>query len=192
MAEALIYAGVDVANLANNHTMDYGVEGLRATQSILDKSGIEATGVGELTQIKVGETNFGFLGFNFVSNGPSEEDYQLIRESNTMVDVLIVGVHWGLEYVSEASYIQRETAKLLVEAGADVVAGHHPHVVQEREEIGGKPVFYSLGNLVFDQGFEVTRPGLAIRLTFEHGELVSTQELPTYMSSWVQPEFVEK
>jgi poly-gamma-glutamate synthesis protein (capsule biosynthesis protein) len=134
---------------------------------------------------------YGFLGFDFISKTPKESDYELIAKSVDEVDVLIVGVHWGVEYKSEPVEIQKQWARELVEAGADIIVGHGSHWVQEVEYINGKPIYYSLGNFVFDQMWsEETRKGLIMKLTFRNGNLIKEEELPTYMSSWAQPEFI--
>ena len=190
MVEGLTYAGIDIVTLANNHTRDYLEEGQIETRNVLRESGIMVTGLGGLETIRVGETDFGFLGFNFISSNPTEEDFELVRRSSAQADVLMVGIHWGGEYRGVPSTLQQEWARRIVENGADVVVGHHPHWVQNTEYINGKPVYYSLGNFVFDQMWsEETRRGMAVRLTFQGSTLISSEELPIYMSSWAQPEF---
>ncbi len=192
LVKGLTFAGVDVVTLANNHSKNYGLEGLNESVTILNKNGILTTGLGNLVTKKIGGTIFGFLGFDFSSQEPNKSDYDLISEYKGRVDVLIVGVHWGAEYKSEAPRRQKEWAKKFVESGADVVVGHGPHWVQGEEYINGKPVFYSLGNFVFDQMWsEETKQGLAVKLTFRGNKLVKEEKLPVYMSSWAQPEFVE-
>ena len=132
------------------------------------------------------------MGFEFIDKQPTEADYKLVSDSDKKVDILIVGVHWGVEYKSTASAKQKEIAKKLVENGADVIAGHHPHWVQEMEYIDNKPVYYSLGNFVFDQMWsQKTREGLAIKLTFKDGRIVKEEKLPIFMRNWSQPEWVE-
>lgn len=192
LVKGLTFAGVDVVTLANNHSRNYGWEGLDGTVAILNKNGILTTGLGNLVTKKLKGTTFGFLGFDFSSQEPKEGDYNLISKSKKTVDVLIVGVHWGAEYRNEPSKGQKEWAKKLVESGADVVVGHGPHWVQEEEYINGKPVFYSLGNFIFDQMWsEKTKQGLAVKLTFKGNKLIKEEKLPIYMSSWAQPEFAE-
>ena len=209
MVEGLTFSGIDVVNLANNHTLNYGKEGLEETKNFLTSSKIDYVGVGNLVTKEVEGNTFGFLGFDMVDNQLSKGNLELIKTSDTKVDVLIVGVHWGTEYTQKASEIQREWANLIIENGADVIVGHHPHWVQEIEYIsqqnttganlnhptGGvvaaPVVYYSLGNFVFDQMWsQKTREGLAIRLTFRDSELIGEEKLPTYMTSWAQPEFV--
>jgi len=216
MVEGLVFAGVDVVNLANNHTLNYGHAGLDETKKILGENGIAVTGVNNLPDRQAGLTmkqlknaTFGFLGFNFVENGPSEEDLNLVYEAKESVDVLIVGVHWGVEYTDKPTTNQREWARELVEAGADVIAGHHPHWIQDVEQVGqihtrgaginppegwkSVPVYYSLGNFVFDQMWsEKTRRGMVVELIFDGKQLISQQSHKTYMSSWAQPEFLTK
>jgi len=191
MVEGLVAAGVNIVNLANNHTRNYGENGLSETIEILDEKEILTTGLGELVVREVKGIKYGFLGFDFISRTPKENDYELVKESVNEVDVLIVGVHWGAEYKREPAEIQKQWAKELVEAGADVVVGHGSHWVQEIEYINEKPVYYSLGNFIFDQMWsEETKTGLVMKLTFRDGELVKEEKLPTYMSSWAQPEFI--
>jgi len=190
LTSGLKLAGVDVVTLANNHAGDYGKGGIEKTVEFLKEAGIEAVGLGNLVIKEKKGIKFGFLGFDFVSKSPKDEDFKLVSDSDKKVEVLIVGVHWGEEYKDKANKFQREWAKMLVEKGADVVIGHHPHWVQDSEPIEGKPVYYSLGNFVFDQMWsEKTREGLVIKLTFRDGRLISEEKLPVYMSSWAQPEF---
>lgn len=197
MVEGLVYAGVDVVTLANNHSRNYGQDGLRETVKFLSDVGIKSTGLDELIVVDEGGTKFGFLGFDFLSNVPRDEDFSLVKRSDEQVDVLVVGVHWGWEYQDTANQNQRQWARQLVENGADLVVGHHPHWVQPFDYAQGKdgemkPVYYSLGNFVFDQMWSrKTREGLALELVYENEKLVSEGKLPIYMENWAQPEFIE-
>ncbi len=194
MLEGLTYAGVDVVSLANNHVQDYGEKGLAETVGLLSDAGILTTGMGELVTRQIKNMNFGFLGFNMVGRRSNFSDNELwvVRKSSERVDVLVVSVHWGTEYKKKSNDFQRVWARELVNSGADVVVGHHPHVVQEVGYIQQKPVFYSLGNFVFDQMWsEETRRGLVVKLTFEDGSLVGEERRFVYMQEWARPEFVE-
>lgn len=188
MVLGLTFAGIDVVTLANNHTLNYGKEGLEKTSKFLEENGIKVTGMNNLIIQTKRETKFGFLGFDLVYKNLTPEQLELIKDSKTKVDVLIVGVHWGNEYQDKASKVQKDQAGQIVEAGADVIVGHHSHWVQEREEIRGKPVYYSLGNLVFDQMWsEETKKGLLVKLTFENKKLVQEEKIPTYIEKVGQP-----
>lgn len=192
MIEGLIFAGIDIVNLANNHTLNYGRDGFNETKEYLNKNKIDYVGDGNLVIKNIGGTNFGFLGFDFLTEEPKEEDYQLVESSNKKVDVLIVMIHWGVEYVAFPNNMQKSTANNLVNSGADIIVGNHPHWVQSIEYIDGKPIFYSLGNFVFDQDWsEETKKGLAIRLTYEGDNLSEIEKLPIYMKSFAQPEWSE-
>ena len=192
MDNGLVQAGIDVITLANNHTRNYGEEGIEDTKEILETNEISYVGFDNLVIEERAGYKFGFLGFDFLTNKPDEADFELIRQSDEKVDVLFAGVHWGAEYKDDPAEIQREWAERMIEEGVDVIVGHGPHWVQGREEIEGKPVYYSLGNFIFDQMWsERTKEGLVVRFVFENGELVREERLPTYMSSWAQPEFIE-
>jgi len=188
MVSGLKFAGIDVATLANNHTLNYGEEGLKKTSKILEENEIKVVGMDNLVIQTKKETKFGFLGFNFTQKNIKQTNLDLVKDSKGKVDVLIVSVHWGEEYQAKANKVQKEIAKKLVEAGADIVVGHHPHWVQDEEEINGKPVYYSLGNLVFDQMWsEETKKGIIVKLTFENQKLVKEEKLPIYIEKIGQP-----
>jgi len=191
MVEGLKFAGVDIVSLANNHILNYGKEGKMETEKILSDNGIKWVGDGNLETVERNGTEFGFLGFDFVDILPKDSDYQLIKDSRNKVDVLIVMVHWGAEYTPRPTEIQKLIANNLVNAGADVIVGSHSHWVQPIDYINEKPVFYSLGNFVFDQPWsEETKKGLAVQLTFQNGKLINTDNLPIYMNSFAQPDWV--
>lgn len=190
MLEGLKLAGVNVANLANNHSRNYGEAGLEETKSHLEERGIAHTGLGKLVVKKEKGIKFGFLGFDFLSKSPKDDDFDLVRKSKEEADVLIVGVHWGLEYTGEPSTLQREWASRLVTEGGAIVVGHGPHWVQGKEESEEGLIYYSLGNFVFDQMWsERTKEGLLVKLTFRDGKLREEELLPIYMQNWAQPEF---
>jgi len=189
MGEDLALAGIDIVTLANNHTLNFGQEGLIETQNFLLSQGVDYVGQGNLVIKQINGTKFGFLGFDFTLASLNDEELNLIRESKISVDVLIVAAHWGEEYQPKANYLQKNIAENMVQSGADIIIGSHPHWVEDSEYIEGKPVYYSLGNLVFDQMWsEETRKGLLLKLTFEDGKIINTQEIYTYMSDFAQPQ----
>ena len=191
MVEGLVFSNINVVNLANNHILNFGKEGLEDTKRYLDSSDILYTGVNNLATKEIDNTTFGFLGFDFTVNVPTQKDWDLIKESDSKVDILIVGVHWGEEYKEKANSNQRVWAKKMIENGADVVSGHHPHWVEDYEYIDGKPVYYSLGNFVFDQMWsEETKKGLLVKLTFEDKNLTGEEFINTYIENIGQPKIV--
>jgi len=191
LVEGLKFAGVDVVSIANNHSGNYGAKGISETEDYLKEAGIDLVGSDNLVIKEVNGAKFGFLGFDFVDKIPQSSDYQLVRDSDSKVDVLVVMPHWGTEYTAVAGEFQQETARSLIDAGADVVAGSHPHWVQNIEYINERPVFYSLGNFIFDQPWsEETKKGLAVRLTYHGVKLQKVEQLPIYMKNVAQPEWV--
>lgn len=191
MLSGLKFAGINIVNIANNHMKNYGQGGLVQTQNYLTTEKFDYVGLDNLVIKDIEGIKFGFLGFDFVSQKPKEFDYLLINNSKKQVDVLIVMVHWGNEYTSTPTLSQKEIAAELIKAGADVISGSHPHWIQDVDTIDGKPIFYSLGNFVFDQPWsEETKKGLAIRLTYQKNTLVKIEKMPIYMGGFAQPEWV--
>ncbi len=192
MLKGLTDSGIDVVNLANNHTLNWGKNGFEETKKHLENVGIDYVGDGNLVVKEVAGTKFGFLGFDYVVTHPKQHDLDLITESKKDVDVLVVAVHWGVEYTDKPNTFQKTVAKSLLSAGADVIAGTHPHWVQTHETIDGKPVFYSFGNFVFDQMWsEETKKGAVGELTYQNKVIVGEKMLPVYMENFAQPKFVE-
>lgn len=194
MLDSLTHGGVDIVNLANNHTLNYGQKGFEETKQHLSNENIRYTGAGNLHKETINGTTFGFIGFDKSQQANpvlTTEERSLITTSNESVDVLIVSMHWGVEYQDTALPSQVELAKELVDLGADVIVGHHPHWVQNIDHFNGVPVYYSLGNFIFDQMFEdKVREGLVVRLTFDKEKIVREEILPIFMNNWSQPEFV--
>ena len=181
----------DAVGLANNHAGDHGPEALMQTLGLLDRHGIRHFGAGsDLTHahapliIERNGLRIALLGYNefFPRSFEADvdrpgiawsEDAQVrhdiaLARSRHGADLVIPVMHWGWEYEPLADSRQRALARLMIEAGADAVVGGHPHVTQDIEIVAGKPVFYSLGNFVFD-GFTETahRTGWLLRLELD-------------------------
>ncbi|MFA5830589.1 MAG: CapA family protein [Candidatus Paceibacterota bacterium] len=169
MAEAAKRAGVNVVTLANNHSSDFGAIGYEETVSALNEIGIATIGkhsdyLYERDGIKVI-----FMGLDDTLTRLSTSTIaESVRSAKKENEFLIAAVHFGEEYATTSNARQKVLAYALIDAGADVVIGHHSHSVQELEKYNGKPIFYSLGNFIFDQYFsEETQRGLAVRITIE-------------------------
>lgn len=176
---AMDEAGFSTAALANNHTMDYGENALVDTLQAFDYSGIDGIGAGanmkeaqerisyqEKNGMTIATLSFSDIGGEAaVANEESpgilnfnpEVFVPMTAEANKHADLVIVHAHWGHEYNSRVSDRQRELAYALSHAGADIIIGHHPHVLESAEVYDGTAIFYSLGNFVFDQGWTRTR-----------------------------------
>jgi len=164
----------EILGLANNHMLDFGEDGYNQTKEFLGSAGIKYFGdfknrpenlfaIIEKNKIKIG-----FVGYHALDFKNLEEIVKEIKDIKSKTDFVIVFAHWGGEYQTKPVISQKEEAKMFIDAGADFVLGSHPHVVQPNEEYKGKPIFYSLGNFVFDQYFsEATMEGLAIKILLE-------------------------
>jgi len=170
-AGGLKWAGFDILNLSNNHIMDYGESGVFETQKILDDFRIKYFGCGRnineakmMRIISVNSINIGFVGYtDIVIDSPvfAKEDksgiakFEVdiakdeIEQNKKLVDILVVNLHWGIEYFHLPMPDQINYARKLVDAGADIIIGHHPHIIQGIEKYKHGIIVYSLGNFVF-------------------------------------------
>lgn len=171
--------GVDIVALANNHALDYGEEALLDTCKTLDQAGILHVGAGEnleaakrLEVVEAGGRTFGFLAASRVfpkadwAAGPDHAGMltaydstvllEEIKKARESCDFLTVYVHWGIERNTEHESYQRELGRQYIDAGADLVIGSHPHVLQGIEYYKGKPIVYSLGNFIFGSSIPKT------------------------------------
>lgn len=141
-----------ILNLNNNHMLNYGDDGLSQTKSLLKN--IPNFYDNFLTK-NINGINFGFLGFDFITY-PSLDKQKIlasIKAYDSQVDYLIVSIHWGNEYLPKPEQWRITLAHQMVDAGADIIHGHHPHVWQGYEIYKDRPIFYSFGNFVFDQSW---------------------------------------
>lgn len=174
VAPVLARVGVTDMTLANNHAYDYGVEGYVHTRTTLTDAGIAAYGsparvsAQEVGYRTVGGVTIAVVPIHAVGSTPSEESLrELFAEVVAQSDLQIVSIHWGTEYAPTANEAQRQLAHMLVDLGADAIMGHHPHVVQDVELYRNAPIFYSLGNTIFDQYWnDAVQEGLAISVSF--------------------------
>lgn len=193
-ADILFKSGVNVLNIANNHIMEHGELGFRSTIETLRKNGIIA--VGEAREGLPVITTFQHEGIRFAMAGFCDErvcsvvnsgcyakiDEQtvmqtLLRMKNNGANVIIFIFHWGNEYITLPSMEQRQLAYKLIDSGATLVVGHHPHVIQPYEKYNGGHIIYSLGNFCFDdvQSSQFGK-GMVANVTF-NGSKVEKVEL---------------
>ncbi|MFA7468775.1 MAG: CapA family protein, partial [Desulfotomaculaceae bacterium] len=168
---ALKDAGFDILSLANNHVPDFGAQGLIDTMNYLDSAAIGYAGAGSNEEaaltpwyMEVKGIKLAFLAFNdpavvpdsyLAGDGPGTAGLEpkkvtaAVREAAGNADFTVVSLHAGTEYASEPDDTQVHFARLAIDAGADLVLGSHPHVVQKVEQYRGKYILYSLGNFIF-------------------------------------------
>ena len=185
---SLAFSGFDVLALANNHALDWGVQAIEDTMMLLEQGGILYAGVGPTRNealkpavVNVNGTSVAFLSYNciypFTVGGSKnrmvtltldeERTEQEIAAVKSEHDVLVVLVHGGTEYLLHPEEEKVRMLRKLVDFGADIVLGTHPHVIQDIEVYRDGLIFYSLGNLVFDQNWSLeTSRGLLVEISF--------------------------
>ena len=166
-AKLLFENKINIANLANNHSFDCGKKGVSDTKENLDYFGIDYFGGDKLSNSyvikEVGGKKTAFVGIDDTFRRININNfYQLITDLKKENDYLVVNIHWGYEYNKLPSKRQTEIAHKLIDSGADVVIGHHPHIIQPMEIYKNKAIFYSLGNFVFDQIPKETNEGFGV------------------------------
>ena len=208
--EGLRFAGFDVVSVANNHIWDYGKQAFLDTLSHLREGGIVAVGGGETFEeahtpkvMNVRGTRIAFLAYTnlispFLGRASStpavarfnDEVLQTdIQKAKAVADFIVVSFHWGDEYETAHNKEQERVAKLVIDAGAQLVVGHHPHVVQEIEAYRGGYILYSLGNFIFDQNFsEDTKRGLLVEVKIKDDKILSVTPTSIAFSDDFQPD----
>ncbi len=206
---ALKEAGFDIVSFANNHVGDWNMVAFKDTITGLSDVGILQAGAGmtkkEAEEPKIiikNGTRFGFIGFSDVGpswmvakeNNPgillaSDPRFsEIIKNAKENSDILIVSFHFGTEYKKIHNKHQEMLARSAVDNGADMVIGHHPHVIQDIEIYNGKPIVYSLGNFIFDQYFSKdTMRGMLFEAVFSGTKLKETKYRIIELNKFYQP-----
>lgn len=176
-ASILSGSSVEAANLANNHSKDYGASSYDDTIANLEEAGITTFGYEnvallEIKGVKVGLTGIYELAEHLGKKQQVKENIAALKEAGAQL--IIVNFHWGIEREYTPNSIQKELAHLAIDEGADLVIGHHPHVLQGIEKYKNKYIAYSLGNfcfggnsnpgdkdtMIFQQTFTITKDGV--------------------------------
>jgi hypothetical protein len=210
---SLVKAGLDWVSLANNHIGDAGRTGMLQTMRNLDKHGLAHGGLGKnataahkATLLDAGDVTVGMLAYDQIaavynadadtagsaraSKKALKADIKAARAAGA--DVVIVFPHWGVEYRAAPSEAQRRIGRAAIDAGADMVIGNHPHWAEGMEVYQGKPIWYALGNFVFDQTWsEYTMEGLTLELTFRGDELAQVRMRPHLILGKAQPNVMD-
>ena len=200
-----------IVSLANNHTPNFGEKGLKDTFEYLNKADILYVGAGEnlaqartpkytkINDIKIAwlaRTEQLYAPDNYAAGAKSagtafwnkEEILSAVAEAKKQADVVFVSMHAGTEYADEPTEDQMAFARAAIKAGAEIVIGPHPHVVQMAEKYQGKYIFYSLGNFIFDQMWsKETREGLALKITLTKTGIKQIVATPILIEDFCQP-----
>ena len=190
-AQSLKDAGFTGVTLENNHAADLGSDGRERTRSLVEKSLLTAVDFENSPRIlRINDTRFAFLSISLIPAAdaraqqiPSSEVSEKLRVAREHADIVIVSIHWGTEYQRLPDATQQRQARWLIQQGADLIVGHHPHVVQMPECVEGHPVFFSLGNHLFDQTYPPTKEGLIADCRLSGGRL-TCQGIRTHTENW--------
>jgi hypothetical protein len=177
--KVLRQAGFRALGTANNHGGDLGEAGRTTTRQALTRAGLESlTFEGSPTFHRFGSMTVGMVAVSMVAGAgsqrvavPSPLLRQKLRLARRLANLVVVTVHWGSELLEWPNAEQRRAADWLVRHGADLVIGHHPHVIQPMECLQGKPVFHSLGNHLFDQKYPASKEGILADCRIAHEAL---------------------
>lgn len=179
-----------LVNLGNNHIHNFGRAGVDQTKQLLSEhqlsyfgnTGSEATPSARVTIKQMGPHTIAFVNHNQFTVDGFTTALEDLAYATQATDLVIVMTHWGNEYETEAKGVIVDQAHQLVDLGADLIIGTHPHVVQQHEEYRGKRIYYSLGNLVFDQYFsKETQQGLLVGVTIHPSGELAFEEFPITM-----------
>ena len=196
--KGLTYAGIDAANLANNHTTNYGLEGLAETVNILEAESIKPYGTDDQVQyIEVKGKKFALVGFvelgnnwEGLNNATQENVSKMVSLAAKNSDVVIVSFHWGEEYTHIPTKNMIALAHKAIDSGADIILGNHPHWIQSNEIYKDKFITYAQGNTIFDQDWsKETKEGVIYKFVYKNGNFEKIEEKYTIIEDNSQPRF---
>ncbi len=194
-------AGFDIFSLANNHIIDWGLAACIDTRDLVERCGLIAVGAGATDDdartpriVRKNGLTFAFAAYvgkplaSMLPAGPArascEEIIEEIERVRDQVDFVIISMHWGTEYVHIPEKHQVQWARRMIDAGADLIIGHHPHVLQSFEVYNGRFILYSLGNFVFDQHKLYQRQSGVFSCVFRKGCIDSVMFHPVLLQDF--------
>lgn len=209
MLDILLKSGFNLINLANNHALDYGRRALLDCIRRLRKKGFKTLGAGNTLHeaykpliLKVNSIKIAFLSYCTIPTGvpirknlPQTAVFNkdtakyYLKKLKDSVNFIVVSMHWGTEYTHRPNPRQRRIAHFLIDNGADIVIGHHPHVVQEIEYYHSGLIIYSLGNFIFDQRGKERNEGIIFTCKLTKNGIKDVVFIP-YKIKRAQPEFL--
>ncbi len=213
LVDGLVDAGMDYVSLANNHIRDAGGQGLLQTITNLTKRGLKVSGAGKNLKaarkpavLEAAGTKVAILAYDAIAGGYHatatkigsaplkgtyvKQDVAAARKAGA--DVVIVFPHWGTEYDPTPFGSQQKLARMVIDSGADMVIGNHAHWAAAMEVYKGKPIWYALGNFIFDQTWsEPTMEGVTLELTFRGKDLAQVRMRPHIILDKAQPNLLD-
>ena len=213
LIDGLVKAGIDYVGIANNHIGDAGNNGILQTIANLKKRGLKYSGAGKDLAaaqrpaiLDANGTKVAILAYDAIAPGyhaargepgSSKLTIKAVQAGvkaarKAGAKVVIVFPHWGTEYRYSPFQNQQRLARQIIDAGADMIIGNHAHYAAAVEVYKGKPIWYALGNFVFDQTWsEPTMEGISLELTFQGAELQQIRMRPHIILDKAQPNFMD-
>jgi poly-gamma-glutamate synthesis protein (capsule biosynthesis protein) len=213
LIDGIADAGIDYLSLANNHIRDAGGRGVLQTIRNVTKRGIVVSGAGKdlaaarkPAMMEAGGMKVAILAYDAIAGGYHATATRIgsaplkaavvradVAAARTAgADVVIVFPHWGTEYDRTPFRSQQNLARMIIDSGADLVIGNHAHYAAAMEVYKGRPIWYALGNFVFDQTWsEPTMEGITLELTFQGAELRQVRMRPHIILDKAQPNFLD-
>lgn len=186
-AELLYRHNIRMVSLGNNHMLNFSLAGLRETKAWLKSASVGYFGDPEesednrVARIQIHGVPFSFVNWSDWTSDKTDHTVAQVAKEKAAERVVVVYTHWGDEYVPPPERV-RALAHEFVNAGADIVIGSHPHIIQEHEVYAGKNIYYSLGNFIFDQYWEDSvRRGLLLSVVFGKNGVESVTEIPVQL-----------
>lgn len=185
-ADLLYRHNIRIVNLGNNHIGNFGTGGVIATMHALDDAGVGYFGdplASRMATPTIRGVRIALISYNEFAGGSTKRiastTIQQIRAARAEGRIPIVYTHWGVEYAPTAPAYIRDRAHAFVDAGAEIVIGSHPHVVEDNEVYQGKHIYYSLGNFIFDQYFnDAVSHGILLQVVFTSAGVQSVRTVP--------------
>ena len=201
--DSLSYCGINLVSIANNHILQHGREAFEGTLRTLEKYKIDYVGIDESNTTNTAEYNVGGEKIVVVSYSFHQESYyegkplysyrnkeqqslfieEIGRIRRQSEGVLVCSIHWGAEFVTQPSPEQIKFARQIVDAGVNIILGHHPHVVQGVELYNGSLICYSLGNFLFDLWDEETKKTVIAKIEIDSDRKISYELIPVYIKN---------
>jgi len=200
--EGLNFAGFNVLSLANNHSRQYGEDGIKDTIDNLSKYHIRYIGVGSSFEeariplhLTIKGIKIAFLAYclvpdktAYISITSPEEIYSDTKKTKVAADFVIVSLHWGNEFIEIPSPDQIRFAHRIIDSGASLILGHHPHILQGIEQYHNGLIAYSLGNFIFDLNYlGELRSSVILECQFSKSGIVSYKQHPVYIEKHYNP-----
>ncbi len=188
---------INTVSIGNNHILNFDKEGLEQTRKFLEENNIDYVGVPvedvkNIVYKNINDRKVAFVAYNDFAPPSLEKTIELVERAKQNSDFTVVYPHWGQEYNKKMTKKQRDTAHLLVDAGADLIVGAHPHVIEPVEIYKNKVIFYSLGNFVFDQYFSNdVRERLLLNVMIDENDEMNFVLTPLWTNQFGQLELAD-